>query len=238
MTQNMYFYHSDAVWDRFPTLSALTLVLRGVRAASDAAVDIDATLSQVAVQLEQTPEGELPSIQAWRQAYSTMGLKPTQYRCAAEALLRRFRKDRDLPRFHPLIDTLNAESMRAAIPIAAFDCAHIVEGITVRPATGTERYRTFQGELEHPAEDEIVFADAAGEAHSRRWVFRQGATSVVSKASDTVLIVAEALHDNASKDLSALRESIGLRMKALGITIADEAMLTRSHRRFTFARDI
>lgn len=133
MNPNMYFYHSDAVWDRFPTLSALTMVLRGVRATSDAAVDIDATLDQVAAQLDRTAEGELPSIQAWRQAYSTMGLKPTQYRCAAEALLRRFRKDRELPRFHPLIDTLNAESMHAAIPIAAFDCAHIVDGITVRP---------------------------------------------------------------------------------------------------------
>ncbi len=141
MNPNMYFYHSDAVWDRFPTLSALTMVLRGVRATSDAAVDIDTTLDQVAAQLDRTAEGELPSIQAWRQAYSTMGLKPTQYRCAAEALLRRFRKDRELPRFHPLIDTLNAESMHAAIPIAAFDCAHIVDGITVRPATGTESRR-------------------------------------------------------------------------------------------------
>ncbi len=238
MNRNMYFYHSDAVWDRFPTLSALTLVLRGVRAANGAAADIDATLSRVAAQLEATPEGEMPSIQAWRQAYSTMGLKPTQYRCAAEALLRRFRKDRELPRFHPLIDALNAESMQAEIPIAAFDCAHIVDGITVCPATGTEHYRTFQGEIEHPAEDEIVFADAADEAHSRRWVFRQGATSIVSKASDTMLIVAEALHDKAAEDLLSLRESIGLRMKALGIAIADEAMLTRSHRRLTFAHDI
>ncbi len=69
-------------------------------------------------------------------------------------------------------------------------------------------------------------------------MFRQGATSIVSKASDTVLIVAEALHDRAAEDLSALRESIRQRMNALGIAITDDAMLTRSHRRFTFAHGI
>ncbi|WP_264830499.1 phenylalanine--tRNA ligase beta subunit-related protein, partial [Klebsiella michiganensis] len=66
-------------------------------------------------------EGELPEIQAWRRAFSKMGLKPTQYRCASEQLLRRFRQDRALPEIHPLIDLCNAISMAFAIPIAVFD---------------------------------------------------------------------------------------------------------------------
>ncbi|MGH3762961.1 hypothetical protein [Actinophytocola sp.] len=40
-------------------------------------------------------ESELPEIQAWRRAFGRLGLKPTQYRCASESLLRRFRKDRE-----------------------------------------------------------------------------------------------------------------------------------------------
>ncbi|WP_204301609.1 hypothetical protein, partial [Stenotrophomonas maltophilia] len=50
-----------------------------------------------AQRLATQSEGELPEIQAWRRAFSKMGLKPTQYRCASEQLLRRFRQDRALP---------------------------------------------------------------------------------------------------------------------------------------------
>lgn len=230
----MYFNHSDTVWERFPGLTALVLVLQGVRVAELKAGSLDETFTKVAGLLEQGPESELPSIQAWRQAYAQMGMKPTQYRCAVEALLRRFRKDGYLPNFHPLIDALNAESMQAAIPIAAFDCAHITDGVTVRPASGSEIYRTFQGEIEHPTEGEIVFADSANNAHSRRWVFRQGAQSVVSKDSETVLIVAEALHERAHEDLEALHERITIRAAELGVTIIQEGVLTQSSRHFEF----
>ena len=50
-----------------------------------------------------------------------MGLKPTQYRCASESLLRRFRKEGSLPRLHPLVDLCNAVSMAYAIPVAVLD---------------------------------------------------------------------------------------------------------------------
>lgn len=50
----------------------------------------------------------MPEIAAWRQAYSQMGLKPTKYRSAGEALLRRFKREDDLPRLHPLVDLCNA----------------------------------------------------------------------------------------------------------------------------------
>ena len=130
----MYFYHHEAIWQRFPHLQALVMVLENVRSSIGKTPDLTATLATVSTVLAQTSESELPSIRAWRQVYTAMGLKPTQYRCAAEALLRRYRKEQQLPQLHPLVDALNAESMYAAIPIAAFDCQHIVEGITVREA--------------------------------------------------------------------------------------------------------
>ncbi len=96
----MYFLHSNEVWNQFPGLAALVLVVRQVRAAELKAGALDDAFAKVAASLEAKPESEFPPIQAWRQAYAEMGLKPTQYRCAAEALLRRFRKDQNLPNFH------------------------------------------------------------------------------------------------------------------------------------------
>ena len=67
-----------------------------------------------------------------------MGLKPTQYRCAAESLLRRFRKEGALPRLHPLVDLCNAVSLAFAIPVAVLDVAEIAWPLEVRYADGDE----------------------------------------------------------------------------------------------------
>jgi DNA/RNA-binding domain of Phe-tRNA-synthetase-like protein len=67
-----------------------------------------------------------------------MGLRPTQYRSASEALLRRFRKERSQPRIDPLIDLCNALSMAFAIPVAVFDVSKITDYLEVRYAEGTE----------------------------------------------------------------------------------------------------
>jgi hypothetical protein len=70
--------------------------------------------------LQAGAESELPAIQAWRRAFARMGLKPTQYRCASEALLRRLRKEGTLPPLHPLVDLCNAVSVAYAVPVAVF----------------------------------------------------------------------------------------------------------------------
>jgi len=229
------FSHSDQLWQQFSNLRALAMVVRGVTKADKANADIEDTLCEVGKLLDEKTESELPPIKAWRQTYSAMGYKATQYRCASEALLRRFRKTRELPRFHPLVDMLNAESMASAIPIAVFDIAHVQDGITVRHATGSEVYKTFKNETEHPDEDEIVFADSAGNAHSRRWVYRQSALSAVRASSDSVLVVAETLHDEADQDLKRLNNRIEMCASKLGIDITETTLITPENRQLEFA---
>jgi len=154
--------------------------------------------------LASRTEGEFPEIQAWRRAFSQMGLKPTQYRCAAEALLRRFRKSGSLPNLHPLVDLCNAASMAFATPVAVFDRARLEGALEVRQATGTEPYLTFSGETETPGRGEIIFADTGHRAHARRWANKQSLHSIVSETTEQALIVAEALHATAAEDMSDL----------------------------------
>lgn len=54
-----------------------------------------------------------------------MGLKPTRYRSAAEALLRRFKREDKLPHVHPLVDLCNAVLLAFALPIAVFDLERV-----------------------------------------------------------------------------------------------------------------
>ncbi|NOS67236.1 MAG: hypothetical protein HOO67_02630 [Candidatus Peribacteraceae bacterium] len=200
----MYFLHSPKIWEEYPELVAGTLVVRGIHPEADTGADIGALNLRVLERLGTADEGQMPEIDAWRRVYSKMGLKPTQYRCAAESLLRRYRKDRSLPRFHPLVDLCNALSMAFAIPIAVYDAAQITGGIEVRHAKGDEQHLSFSGEMEIPEAGEVIFADEERHAHSRRWCFRQSKKSVVTAQTETALIVAEAHHQKAGDDVQAL----------------------------------
>jgi DNA/RNA-binding domain of Phe-tRNA-synthetase-like protein len=187
-----------------------------------------------ASRLAHVSEGELPEIQAWRRAFSRMGLKPTQYRCAAEALLRRFRKEGALPQLHPLIDLCNAVSLAFAIPVAVFDAAKIAEYVEVRYATGNESYLTFSGEIEHPEVHEVIFADHAGQAHARRWTNRQSGYSAVRETTSGVVIVAEALHSSASADVQNLMAALAGELGSIWPITPRATVLSAAAPRFEF----
>lgn len=154
--------------------------------------------------LEVAPESSFPEIKAWRRAYTMMGLKPTQYRSASEALLRRFRKSGALPKLHPLVNLCNAASLAFAVPIAVYDRAQITQDLQVREADGSEPYLAFSGDTERPDMGEVIFADSEGRAHARRWANKQSLQSVVKPETQAVLIVAEALHETAETDIEVL----------------------------------
>jgi DNA/RNA-binding domain of Phe-tRNA-synthetase-like protein len=207
----MHFQHSAGLWRDFPALVPGVLYAENITADADPKTGpYEETARQ---RLAGGPESELPEIRAWRRAFAAMGLKPTQYRCASESLLRRFRKEGALPRLHPLVDLCNAVSLAFAIPVAALDAAQIAWPLEVGYAQGTEDYLTFGGEVEHPMPGEVIFADQAGQAHARRWTNRQSGRSAVRETTGTVLIVAEALHDSAKDGvpelIAALAAEIG-----------------------------
>jgi DNA/RNA-binding domain of Phe-tRNA-synthetase-like protein len=232
----MQFQHSAGIWRDFPALVPAVLYAEGITAAAPGASSRADGYADVAKErLAESAESELPEIQAWRRAFTRMGLKPTQYRCASEALLRRFRKEGSLPPLHPLVDLCNAVSLAFAIPVAVLDASMITGGIEVRYATGAEEYLTFAGETEHPAPGEVIFADEAGRAHARRWTNRQSGLSAVKDSTTAALIVAEALHDEAAPDITRLTAALAADIEALWSVTPSAAILTASSPRFTLA---
>ena len=230
----MYFQHSPTIWQDFPQLAAGTLALTGVTEDLDTEEHIETFFVRARERLQASEIAEMPEIAAWRSAYGQMGLKPTQYRCAAESLLRRFKKEDDLPRFHPLVNLCNALSLAYAIPIAVYDTDHIIGGIEVRYSEGIETHLAFSGENETPEVGEVVFADDEGHAHSRRWCFRQSKQSVVTPSTSSVLIVSEAMHSSALSDVASLIETLTSTLTALSVNVADQAFLSQNSPRFEY----
>ena len=230
----MYFEHAELIWNDFPELVPGVLAAEGVTPSANVDEPVARYSELARTRLDGRTESDLPEIQAWRRTFGRMGLKPTQYRCASEALLRRFRKEGSLPRLHPLVDLCNSVSLAFAIPVAVFDLTGIAGNLIVRAAAGDEDYLTFGGEHEHPEPGEVIFADDAGQVHARRWSNRQSGRSAVTGSTMTALIVAEAMHPSAASDMTdlvaALTDAIG---SAWSVKTAS-ALLSLSARRFEF----
>jgi DNA/RNA-binding domain of Phe-tRNA-synthetase-like protein len=230
----VYFQHSSEIWSDFPELVPGVLFADGITGDVSVAPQVAKYAAIAEDRLAAGSEGALPEIQAWRRTFSKMGLKPTQYRCASEALLRRFRKEGSLPQLHPLIDICNAISIAFAIPVAVFDVSQIAQYVEVRYATGDETYVTFSGEVEHPDAREVVFADRAGQAHARRWTNRQSGQSAVRETTTAALIVAEAMHPSAPADVERLVTALADELTVLWSTPTNPTILSPSTPRFEF----
>jgi DNA/RNA-binding domain of Phe-tRNA-synthetase-like protein len=162
--------------------------------------------------LNATAIADLPSIAAWRRAFTRFGAKPTQYRSAAEALLRRLAKHGDTPSISTLVDIGNLVSIRYAMPVAVFDRTNVAGSITVRFATGTELFTDLGSEDSvSPEPGEVIFADGNDVVCARRWCWRQSAQSATSPTTVEALIVVEGHHDTAGQDIeSALTDLASL----------------------------
>jgi DNA/RNA-binding domain of Phe-tRNA-synthetase-like protein len=230
----MHFCHSPKIREQFPQIVSGVLTFDGIHPNVDAAAYLEPWYEQARRRLRQEQESQMPEIIAWRKAYSKMGLKPTKYRSAAEALLRRFKRENDLPRLHPLVDYCNAISLAFALPVAAFDLAGVEEYIEVRHAKGSEQYLAFNGEIENPASGEVILCDAADHAHGRRWTFRQSRRSTVTPETTKVLVISEALHKTAAADVPALMDKLTQGMTALWSPPQCKAILTAETVRVEF----
>jgi DNA/RNA-binding domain of Phe-tRNA-synthetase-like protein len=231
----MHFSHHPTLWQQHPELVAGVLHAEGIHPGVEALPLVERFQTVARERLAGCAESELPEIQAWRRVFARMGLKPTQYRCASEALLRRFRKEGVMPRLHPLVDVCNAASMAWAIPVAALDTARIAQWLQVRPAQGDEHYEAFSGEMEHPDPGEVTFVDAQNRAHARRWTNRQSGLSAVRESTAGVLIVCEAVHADAARDVPRLVEALAGALHALWGVTPRHGILTAAAPRFDLA---
>lgn len=201
------FAYDEAITERFPTIRAGVIHATGLSngpSPPELLEEYRAEQRSAAERLETNAIAEIPSIAAWRRVFTGFGSKPTQYRVAAEALLRRLAKHGDIPTINSLVDLGNLVSIRYAMPVAVFDQANTSGSTTVRFATGAELF-TDLGSTDsvHPDPGEVIFVDGTDVVSARRWCWRQSAQSATSTTTAETLIVVEAHHDNADQDVES-----------------------------------
>jgi len=225
------FSYDAAIVERFPSIVGGVIHANGVSngpTPPDLASAFAAEQAAVRARIGDTPLSEIPMLAAWRRVFRAFGVDPTQYRSAAEALLRRLVKQGALPAVGTLVDLANLVSIRYALPVAVFDDRAVSGGTLVRFARGDERWADLGASLtEHPETGEVVFVDDADVVSARRWCWRQSAASAVRDDTREILVTVEGHHAGAKDDItSALADLEALLRTHASATVMRTAVLT------------
>jgi len=231
------FRYDPAIIERFPTVIGGIIHATGVHNEPTppplAAAFQDETVAALA-RVGETPLSELPALAAWRKVFRRFGVDPTQYRSAAEALLRRLTKQGELPSIGTLVDLANLVSIRYALPVAVFDQRGVSGGSTVRFARGDELWADLgSSETEHPVPGEVIFVDEADAVSARRWCWRQSAGSAAREDTTEILVTVEGHHETAAADVTrALADLHALLVAHAGPATLQATVLSRTAPRF------
>lgn len=201
------FQYASEIIERYPNLQGGVIVAHGVANGATPPDLLDAYQAEQKATIERigdTPLSQIESLAAWRAAFRSFGVDPTQIRSACEALLRRLTKQGDIPSINMLVDIGNLISIRYALPVAVVDLRSATSAITVQFADGDERFTNLgQDEVTHPDPGEVIFADEADLVFARRWCWRQSDQSASREDSTDILVTVEAQHEGSHKEVEA-----------------------------------
>jgi len=208
---NVFQYHAN-ILARYPAIVGGVILAQGMTNGPTPAslqamyqAEQQATLQRIG----NTPLSQITSLAAWRSAMRGFGVDPTQYRSAAEALLRRLTKKGDIPSINLLVDLGNLVSIRYALPVAVFDTRALQGTITVHFADGSEHYTSLgENEVERPEPGEVVFSDETKLVIARRWCWRQSEDSAANAETRNAVITVEAHHAEGHQDVEAALEDL------------------------------
>lgn len=210
MSQYRFGYPADFL-AKFPTVvGAAGFALNIDNLSDETAAEglLRAQEKAVRASFASTPLSSHPHVSSWRSAFSSFGVKPTQYRSAIEALLRHVTKRGSVPHINKLVDLCNYVSMKHVLPVAAYDLDHISGPVVVSLARGDEPFLPLYGkEVEYPKPGEVAFTDDEG-ALSRRWTWRQSDRAKSTPQTSNPLLTIEGVNGITLSAVEAAMEEL------------------------------
>jgi DNA/RNA-binding domain of Phe-tRNA-synthetase-like protein len=230
------FRYDDAIIEQYPDVVVGVIYAEGMtngQTPDPLLALYQAEQEAVRARIGNTPLSEIESLAAWRRVFSSFGVKPTQYRSAAESLLRRLTKKGDIPSINLLVDAGNLVSIRYGLPVAVMDVRGIDGEITVHFADGAETFTNLNGdEVQYPDPGEVVFTDESDNVVARRWCWRQSDASAAREDTTAALITIEAHHSREAVE-QAVQDMLDL-LKAYAGGTAIYDVLDAQHTRVKF----
>jgi DNA/RNA-binding domain of Phe-tRNA-synthetase-like protein len=147
-----------------------------------------------------------PRIVSWREAFRSLGIKPSEYRPSIEAMARRVINGNELPSINALVDIGNIISLRHLLPVGGHSLNAVKQDIALRAAAGDEIFIPFgSDQVEHPDRGEFIFAEGST-VLTRRWVWRQSNHTLTELATTIIEFNLDGLPPISMSDILGICE--------------------------------
>ncbi len=168
---------------------------------------------------------EHPHVAVWREAFQRLGVNPNKYPSSIEALGKRVQKSQSLPSINPVVDLVNALSVKYVLPMGAHTMDVLLGDVELRVADPADVFLPW-GATEPEVVDagEIVYA-TGHQVRTRKWVWRQGEMAKVDSSSKTIFFPIDAFYghtDRAARAAQAelaewLQEKLGAQVQTFWV---------------------
>ncbi|MDP3725338.1 MAG: B3/4 domain-containing protein [Nanoarchaeota archaeon] len=201
----MKFIVTREIFERFPEFKAGVVIAKGIKHIG-LPEEIKKKFREAEEELKRKFEeleapSQHPNIRAWREAYRAFGADPGRYNPSNEALVRQVLKGRDLWGIHPIVDLYNYISIKYVLPVGGEDLDTLEGGLTLDFAEGEEEFIKLGGEENDPPESgEVIYKDDRGVV-CRRWNWREGERTKITKDTENAIIVIDTLPPTSEVEL-------------------------------------
>ncbi len=201
----MFYEVSEEIFDKLPDAIFGVVAVRGIDNSQDIPavqklLEDNAAACQKYFEESGTRAKEDPVVVPYREAFRALGINPSRYSCAIEALMDRIAKGKGMPSINPIVDLGNAVSLKYKLPIGAHDIYSFVRedgsgrgcedtGVEVRLATAKDTFVPFgaaDDEFDNPEIGEAVYV-SGHEVRTRRWTWRQSEKGKITEKTTAVL---------------------------------------------------
>lgn len=209
---------SPEIFDIFPDFNRGVVVAWGVNNHGQIPV-LEAELREAEERSRRDPVRRdfknVPRVAAWIHAFERTGVNPKEMPPSIVGLMKRAANGARLPFVSPLVAVFNVQSLEAMVPCGGDDLAAITGGLSLRLATGAERYTPLgkPSELERPSPGEIVYADAGGEVLCRVWCWRNSDVTRIQPTTTCVAINVDGLPPVGPSEVSEITNSLATRVQ-------------------------
>jgi DNA/RNA-binding domain of Phe-tRNA-synthetase-like protein len=113
------------------------------------------------LRLEDKSASDYPAVAEYRSVFKVLGIDPSRYRPASEALLRRVLSGKNLPPINSGVDVNNFFSIRFGVPIGLYNLDKIKGDVEIRIGGSEDTYEGLNGR-DMKMEGKLVSVDKLG----------------------------------------------------------------------------
>ncbi|WP_432667024.1 phenylalanine--tRNA ligase beta subunit-related protein [Wukongibacter baidiensis] len=149
---------------------------------------------------------EYEYIVPYRDAFRGLGINPNKFMSSIEAMAKRIVKGSNLPAINPVVDLVNALSLKYVLPMGAHDIDALEDEIAVRFSVEGDTFIPLgSDEMENVEAGELVYADSK-RIRTRRWIWRQSNRGRITDDSKNIFFPIDGFSSKNKENVLAAME--------------------------------